>query len=46
MRSSSKEQLKAWKKEMGYEQVKQAMMTDSMLDRVCSPVRVEIGDDG
>ena len=32
------DQLQKWKEEMGYEDVKEAMMKDAALDRFCMPV--------
>ena len=36
--NSDDEIIKEWKKEMKYEEVKEEMMKDSMLQRLCSPV--------
>ena len=42
---SGEEQLRAWKEEMLYDEVKEEMMQDGALDRFCSPVRLCNGDD-
>lgn len=36
--NSNDEIIKEWKKEMKYEEVKEEMMKDSMLQRLCLPV--------
>lgn len=38
MKYSGDEQLATWKKEMNYEEVKEEMMNDPILNRLCSPV--------
>lgn len=39
MKCRGDEQLNAWKKEMNYEEVKEEMMNDPALNRLCSPVK-------